>query len=71
MCHQEPRTRFQDRDIESPTPLRSTMNAGMAIDRNTGQIMPGMMSKMQPTNTTTAIRSASPISPPSRENAYR
>ena len=70
VCHQAPSTSFHERDIDSVTPLRSMMNAGTAIDRNTAKMMPGMNSRRNPTPTTSAIRSASPIRPPSRENAY-
>ena len=71
VCHQFPLTSRHERFIESTAPRRSTMNAATDTDKNTRKMMPGMISRMNPTPTIRPINRASPINPPIRENAYR
>ena len=47
------------------------MNTGIAIAKNTAKMIAPMKKTKKPRKTASAISSARPINPPSREKAYR
>ena len=70
-CQKWPRTRFHERFRASVPRRFSTMSAGSLTDRNTRKMIPGMMSRMNPTPTTIPTRTATRSTLPKRLRPHR